>query len=494
MSVEKRTDIAVRATLIVLLATLFHLFLFTVVDAPGELFGARAQLPVAALALVAGYVVFVCLFSVIPLWRGKSPSSFVRAVTALLALPLYLFMFPLNGPMSIVGMLWCVLQSHCLLSEAGGVKHARHVSRASTRLVLLSSYGILVIVFLVSGQNIVGGMAGVTASYLFVAVAIAVSLFVEHRRFSLREGPYVEHVLLLVALACGFTPLGRWTLPLLAARQLIVAARSWHHEFGIEEIWRYLTERPAQLLVLSFALVIALGTVVLCLPQATTGPGRLGILEALFTATSATCVTGLVVVETGRAFTMFGQCVILTMIQIGGLGIMTISVFVAQALGRRMGLRGEFAFGEMIGEERNRMAARLLMFIVLVTMAVELCGGCALAWGFHHYSGEAWGRSVYLGVFHSVSAFCNAGFALYGDSFEGFSRQPFFPITLSLLILLGGVGFGVLYTLFRLPGSRRRGPNPHVTIVLWMTVVLCVGGTVALWILERGNSLANMSL
>jgi trk system potassium uptake protein TrkH len=282
-------------------------------------------------------------------------------------------------------------------------------------------------------------------------------------------------------------------LPILSFRLVLTALRGWRWRYGFGSVWQYLTERPTQLLVLSFALVILGGTLLLTLPVSTTNGLGLSALDALFTATSATCVTGLIVVDTGSAFTHFGQLVVLGLIQIGGLGIMTISVFAALALGRRVGLRSEFAVGEMIGEERNRMARRLLYFIVLITFAVELAGAIALAYGFRVYSGYGILRAIYHGVFHSISAFCNAGFALYSDSFVGFAHTPYFPLVLSALITLGGLGFGVLYTLFRLPGSRRSSYGPHVKIVLVVSALLTVGGTLFFLVSEHEYTLQGMS-
>jgi len=171
---------------------------------------------------------------------------------------------------------------------------------------------------------------------------------------------------------------------------------------------------------------------------------------------------------------------------------MTISVFLALLLGRNVGLRGEFAIGEMIGEQKNRTALRLLRFIVMVTAAIETVGALLLAWEFSKLDFPA-GRSLYLGCFHSVSAFCNAGFSLFSDSFQGFWRLTLAPLELSALIILGGLGFGVLFSFCNF--SQPKGTlGPHVRLVLLTSAVLTFGGTLLIWCIERTGALADASL
>jgi trk system potassium uptake protein TrkH len=254
----------------------------------------------------------------------------------------------------------------------------------------------------------------------------------------------------------------------------------------------YLAKRPGHLLVFSFAGVIAVGTLLLALPAASTGP-HLSVIDALFTSASATCVTGLAVVDTGTQFSTFGQLIVLGLIQVGGLGIMTISTFIALALGRNIGLRGEFAIGEMVGEEQSRMAFRLVKFIVLLTLAIELLGALLLAQQFQS-TGMTWGRAAYVGFFHSVSAFCNAGFSLFPDSLTQYSQVPLIPLTVSGLIILGGLGFTVQFAFWgKLLKHPKRLPF-HVRLVAGATLALIVFGTVAIWALERPGSLAELTL
>lgn len=247
---------------------------------------------------------------------------------------------------------------------------------------------------------------------------------------------------------------------------------SWHRR-----VWNLLTERPAYLFVTSFASAILVGAGLLALPVACS-QGRLSLIDALFTSTSAVCVTGLIVVDTGSVLSTFGEVVLLLLIQMGGLGVMTITTFLALVIGGDLGLRGEFAIREMVREERCRSAIRLLRFIVLVTLLIEGVGFLCL-WPAYISAGTNAGRAAYLALFHSVSAFCNAGFSLHSDSLCGFADTPAIPLVVSALVILGGLGFGVLYSSYAVLRHGRRN-SFHATQVLWCTLALVALGTALL--------------
>ena len=175
---------------------------------------------------------------------------------------------------------------------------------------------------------------------------------------------------------------------------------------------------PALLILASFLLLIAAGTLLLKLPVSTTS-GRISWIDAVFTATSAVCVTGLAVVDTGGYFTGFGQCVILALIQIGGLGLMTISVTLFQWMGRSISIRHRMAMQDLFSHTPRADIFSLVRSILLLTFGVELAGGVLLTF---HWSRELpLPQAAYTAVFHSVSAFCNAGFALFPDSMMRYS-------------------------------------------------------------------------
>lgn len=184
---------------------------------------------------------------------------------------------------------------------------------------------------------------------------------------------------------------------------------------------RPLLRHPAQVVVVAFAGAIVVGTFLLLLPVSRSGEGGASFVEALFTATSAVCVTGLVVLDTPNAFSPFGHGVILALIQVGGLGIMVLSSFAALLLGGSLGLRGESALTEVLDLQAVSTAYRLTRFIVLATLAVEAVGAAGLTLCFSA-AGLELPAALWRGVFHAVSTFCNAGFALQSDSVVMFSR------------------------------------------------------------------------
>lgn len=262
---------------------------------------------------------------------------------------------------------------------------------------------------------------------------------------------------------------------------------------------------PARVLVIGFAGVIALGTFLLTLGFATVDGRGLPVIDAFFTATSAVCVTGLTVVNIGAVLTTFGQVVVMLLIQVGGLGVMTITSLFVYAVRRRISLRDSVTVGEALGQTRLTGAGRLVRNVVLVTVVVEAAGALLLtaAWS----RGYPVGQALYLGVFHSVSAFCNAGFDLFGRSLVDYAGNITVNLTIMGLIVIGGLGFVVIEELlgagWRAVRAGRRGPaglgsaspsaangkrlSLHTRLVLVTTTALIVLGTLAVLALEYRN-------
>lgn len=280
---------------------------------------------------------------------------------------------------------------------------------------------------------------------------------------------------------------------------------------------------PGWLLIGSFAMMCLVGSVLLMLPVAVQPEyhGSWYYADALFTAVSATCVTGLVVVDTGTCFTPFGQAVILAMIQVGGLGIMIFGTVLAMLAGKALTLRGSEAIGEMMSHDRLGELGRVVRFVVLITFVLEALGAILFLRVFMGSSAcDAWGNSlttpgaIWHAVFHSISAFCNSGFSLYGNNLmQGVRESWAVPLrshwqvlgVIAPLIILGGMGFPVLLDCWRffcsLPGRilrryrRRTGAaaagtlkfmriSLHSRIVLTCTVLLIVVGAIGLNLLE----------
>jgi len=234
-----------------------------------------------------------------------------------------------------------------------------------------------------------------------------------------------------------------------------------------------------RVIMLSFAGAILAGTVLLILPFATRSPGPMPPVDALFTAASAVCVTGLIVVDTGTFFTPFGQAVIIVLIQLGGLGIMTMSTFFLIMLRRRLTLKDRLVLRDTLGEKQVKGFKGLILLIVGMTVFLETAGGISLAWRFYRVYGYPPGKAVVHGFFHSISAFCNAGFSLYSDSLARFSGDGIVIGVMGGLILLGGFGFLFWFNLthfyFWRKDRLRRG-----RIRLQTRIVLAISGMLLL--------------
>jgi trk system potassium uptake protein TrkH len=250
---------------------------------------------------------------------------------------------------------------------------------------------------------------------------------------------------------------------------------------------------PPALLAIALAVTIAAGTVLLRLPIAHAGPS-LSWVDAFFTATSAVCVTGLTVVDTGTAFSGLGQAVILVLIQIGGLGVMTIGTTVLLALGQRPTAVVREILRGLAGVQQRIGPRDLLGMVFLFTLVVEAAGAALLFTVF--VQSEPLPRALWLAVFHSVSAFCNAGFGLWPDSLVRYAGEPIVNLTVMALIVAGGLGFVVLVELrlWIVSRLRQQGSVLHFTlhskIVLTATAVAISAGFVLVLLLEGGNVLA----
>lgn len=206
----------------------------------------------------------------------------------------------------------------------------------------------------------------------------------------------------------------------------------------------------------------------------------------MFTATSAVCVTGLVVVDTGSFYTTFGQCVILALIQIGGLGVMTVSVALFRWLGRSVSFRQRMAVQDLFAHTPRADIFGLIRSVVLFTFGAEVVGAAVLTalWSREQPFTEA----AYSGIFHSISAFCNAGFSLFADSMVRFSGNIGLNLTICGLIVLGGIGFPVLYDIecwLKCRNGQRRKLSVQTKTVLLTTAILVVAGAGMFAFLER---------
>jgi len=244
---------------------------------------------------------------------------------------------------------------------------------------------------------------------------------------------------------------------------------------------------PAQYIVVTFLATSVVGTILLLLPVATRAPGGASFTTALFTATSATCVTGLIVVDTPVYWSGFGQVVILALIQVGGLGIMTLTSLLMIVLSRRLGIRQRVIAAAQTGSLRLGDVKSLVLAVIKMTIAVESAVALILLmrfWVTHDYG---FGRAACLAVFHAVSAFNNAGFALFSDSLIGYRTDTILLVVIALAVITGGLGFPVWRQIAAHPRQPRHW-DLHTKITVLTTVGLITVGSASFMWFEWTNS------
>lgn len=243
---------------------------------------------------------------------------------------------------------------------------------------------------------------------------------------------------------------------------------------------------PPQILALGFAAIILIGAFLLTLPISSTKE-PISFLDALFTATSATCVTGLVVLDTGRDFTIFGQVVIILLIQIGGLGFMSVATLFAFVFRKRISLKERLILQEAMNQMNMEGIVRLIRKVIIYSLTIEGIAAFifAIRWSFDMPVGKA----IYYGVWHAISMFNNAGFDLFGEfrSLTIYVSDPVVNIVAMSLIILGGIGFIVMSELTEYRKSKRK-LSLHTKVVLSATSFLIVFGALVIFIFEYTNS------
>ena len=260
------------------------------------------------------------------------------------------------------------------------------------------------------------------------------------------------------------------------------------------QISKSLLQSPNRIVIFGFALLIVIGTALLMLPMASTNR-HLGWVEALFTSTSAVCVTGLTVVDTGSYFSGFGQFVILALIQMGGLGIMTLSTLFLLLAGRRPSLTSQIVIQDTFTHSRERSLPEIIRSVVLFTLVIEGIGAAVLFFCFFSRHGPA--HALTLSIFHSVSAFCNAGFSLFADSIVGYRKNWLLNMVLCLLIISGGIGFLALSEIkekFSLKHRIWTRLSLNTKLVLSTTAILVFSGMFFIITLEWHNTLEPLSV
>ncbi len=260
--------------------------------------------------------------------------------------------------------------------------------------------------------------------------------------------------------------------------------------------------KPAAAFVMSFLILIGFGTAILMLPDMTRAPGSMPFLDALFTATSAACVTGLIVVDTATYFTLKGQLVILFLIQLGGLGILSFASFFTLVFRQGVGIRHQVMLQDFLSSESLLSARGLLRQIVFMTFLIEFIGFVFIyaTWD-DRVTFTSIDQKILFSAFHSISAFCNAGFSLYTNGlYENFVRESYIlHLVIAGLVILGGIGFPVIQDIFSPQRLRDRLRNPWrdwqlgTKVAVYVSAALLLFGTVTIYLLESSNSLANLT-
>ena len=249
-----------------------------------------------------------------------------------------------------------------------------------------------------------------------------------------------------------------------------------------------------QTLAIGFFLIIFIGGIILSLPISSVNGEYTNFLDALFTSTSAVCVTGLVTIDTGTYWNEFGQIIIMLLIEIGGLGFMSFTTFVAILLGKKITLRERLVMQEAMNTFSIQGLVKMVQYVIGFTFAVQFFGALLMSTQFIPEFG--FGKGLFYSVFHSISAFCNAGFDLFGNysSLTGYASNAVIILTISAIIIIGGLGFTVWLEIYNYRGIRKL--SVHSKIVILITTILIVGGTIMMFLLEYSNpeTIGNMNM
>lgn len=248
-----------------------------------------------------------------------------------------------------------------------------------------------------------------------------------------------------------------------------------------------------QVLAIGFALVILLGGIILSLPISSVDGKFTNFIDAVFTSTSAVCVTGLITVDTGTHWNNFGKVIIMLLIETGGLGFMSVTIFIAVLLGKKITLKDRLIMQEAMNTFNIQGLVRMVEYVLGFTFIVQFCGALLLSTQFVPQFGIQ--RGIFYSVFHSVSAFCNAGFDLFGnyDSLVNYSSNSVVLLTIAFLIIIGGLGFTVSLEIFNYRKAKRL--STHSKIVISITAGLIVIGAVFMFLVEYNNpaTMGNMT-
>jgi trk system potassium uptake protein TrkH len=472
------------------------------VDMPGRYFGPPDEITEfgALFSSFVGLLVILGVYGYLSRRRWANEANLVLA-----SLSIGAFIPPLTSDPVVSGavILWhfSLLGRWLFPSETASIQRTTYSPQQDPVSMWLEMNGPatshLAITSLIATTAVVGYRIGARVPAQAVCLVLALLVLALTTRLNIllirrrRRGPYVAGVFLIAALLSYSHPSN--ALSFLAGYQAAMLIVMGLETPMLSDILDFFFDKPASMIAASFVLLIALGTLFLSFPISAASGQSISPIDAIFTATSATCVTGLIVLDTATDFSRFGQLVILLLIQLGALNIMVFSSFASLVLfGQRPGIRGERALGEVLGLPLLGSAQRLVAFIVLTTLVIEGAGTAYLTYAYS-LRGLTLVEASWRGAFHAVSAFCNAGFSLQSDSLIPFQKQPTVLVVVAILVILGGLGFAVLGSWWaRLWGSHRRSVSVQVRIVLVATAFLIVIATLGYTLTEWSHSLSGL--
>lgn len=472
-----------------------------VANAPSRHFGAASEITLVGAVYGVSLLVLAAVVGAGVL-LGRRWGAW--GTPALLALNILAFLPALVEDLPIAGgvVLWSfvLLAYHLAPAPRAAVRARREAGPPEVEAAWIQNYGDatrhLLLISLFVSLSVVGFQ--VASSWLADLICLILGL-----GLAALSGPFMAAVirrhprfLALLGLVLVLPPLGAGPMSAglitLALYQLIVLLVLLARGPLFGDLVQAFLNRPAVLILGTFAGMATLGGILLSFPAASQG-APLSFLDALFTATSAACITGLTVLDVPKALTDFGHAVILVLVQLGGLGIMVLSTFATVLLGGRLALRSEQALEEVLDLSSPRAAYELVRFIVLCTFALELFGALILLVRFYQF-GLPLADAAWAGLFHAITAFCHAGFSLWSDSLAPFRHDAIVLGVHMVLILAGAIGFPVLAALWlRARGATRRF-SLQTRVVLWMTLLLTVTGTLLYAVLEWEATLHGLSV
>ena len=440
------------------------------------------------------------------IWAGKERVMYLLWLTLSLNIGIYVAPLATSPVIASVTIIWNLFALTWILfplrSVAGAVRDRfvrpdedssleiwQRVNGAAVRHLLLVSLILNIAVFgyRMSEQWLALGVT-------FVLAAITVALSVPPLWRMLRRGRLFVGLLLVPLLLMAFYLQSPDILLFLVSFFQLITLMVFYFRAPIfADVLDFFFEYPAVLVLATFAALTLMGTLLLSLPAASATGEPVAALDALFTSTSAACITGLIVLDTPADFSTFGHVVILTLFQLGGMGILVLSTFATLLLGNRLGLRAEQAVEESLGMRGAESTYSLARFVVGATLIIEAVGAVFLTFAFLRLD-YALPEAIWHGVFHAVSAFCHAGFALHSESMIIFEDDPVALTVLTVLIVLGSVGFLAMAVAWDWIWGRREVINIQARIIAIATLVLLALGILLFLICEWNASMAGMSI